>query len=170
VIVIADTSPLNYLVLIGEIDVVPELYQTVVIPADVLEELRSPNTPAVVLAWSRKTPDWLHVEVPKMMPADADLAILGKGERAAIALALEHQDALLLIDEGKGRRAAKSRQIGIIGTLGILDMAAARGILDLPAAVKRLQQTNFHVAPRLLGKLLEQDIERKRGRSPQTKG
>jgi predicted nucleic acid-binding protein len=165
VIVIADTSPLNYLVLIGEIEVIPRLYQTVVIPAEVLNELRSPKTPAPVLAWSGNSPAWLQIQSTHQLNNETDIVVLGDGERAAISLALEHKkEALLLIDEGKGRRAAKRRQISIIGTLGVLDTAAQHGLLDLPEAVKKLQQTNFHVAPKLLGRLLEQDLERKRRR------
>lgn len=166
-IVIADTSPLNYLGLIGEIELLPKLYKQIVIPQEVLDELHSPSTPAPVLAWARKPPEWLLIQSIKTSTTEPDLLTLGLGERAAIALALERRpDALLLIDEGKGRRAAKSRQITIIGTLGMLDIAATRGLVDLSSALQQLQQTNFHVAPQLLGRLLARDLERKRRRSP----
>jgi predicted nucleic acid-binding protein len=44
--VVADTSPLNYLILIGEIELLPKLYESVAIPAEVLMELQSPGAPA----------------------------------------------------------------------------------------------------------------------------
>ena len=53
-IVIADTSPLNYLVLIGHIEILPQLYLQVVIPEEVLEELQSPGTPVAALDWARR--------------------------------------------------------------------------------------------------------------------
>jgi len=48
VTVIADTTPLNYLVLIGEIEILSRLYQTVIIPEEVLNELQNPATPTLV--------------------------------------------------------------------------------------------------------------------------
>ena len=165
-IVIADTSPLNYLVLTGEIEILSRLYQSVIIPEEVLTELQSPATPVSVLDWSRELPSWLKVKPVKTIDTESDVAVLGSGERAAIALALElGENALLLMDEAKGRRAAKHRNISVIGTLGVLDAAAEQGLVDMAAAVKQLRQTNFHVAPRLLGRLLDQDIERKRRQS-----
>jgi predicted nucleic acid-binding protein len=47
-IVIADTGPINYLVLIGEIDVLPALYERVVIPPSVHEELGRKRAPEAV--------------------------------------------------------------------------------------------------------------------------
>lgn len=49
-----------------------------------------------------------------------------------------------------------------MGTLGILEIAAARGLIDLPAAIERLLQTTFYVTPSLLKTLLENDASRKR--------
>lgn len=154
--VIADTSPLNYLVLIGTIEVLPQLFGTVLIPREVLHELQDPATPPGVLAAFREPPTWLHV-VEIHAPSDAaDMSTLGAGERAAIGLALEdHDRALLLIDEIKGRRVAAQRGLKIMGTLGLLEAGASRGLLDLPSAIGRLQETNFHVAPTLLDALLK---------------
>jgi predicted nucleic acid-binding protein len=67
-----------------------------------------------------------------------------------------------LIDEGKGRRVATRRKLRIIGPLGILELAADSGLLELPSAVDRLKRTTFYVAPSLLQTLLERDAERKR--------
>jgi predicted nucleic acid-binding protein len=67
--------------------------------------------------------------------------MLGNGERAAITFALERTDTLLLIDEGKGCRAARRRDIRTVATLGVLDAAAAQDLFDLPVVIQRLQQT-----------------------------
>jgi|SRR5215472_4632764 len=61
-IVIADTSPLNYLVLIGEADILLRLYHRVVIPEAVLRELLHPETPTIVSEWIARRPTWLEVE------------------------------------------------------------------------------------------------------------
>jgi predicted nucleic acid-binding protein len=59
-VVIADTSPLNYLLLIGEIAILPRLYGQVLIPPEVLAELCDPSAPPEVLQWVRLQPIWLQ--------------------------------------------------------------------------------------------------------------
>jgi predicted nucleic acid-binding protein len=119
-----------------------------------------------VAYWLSTQPAWLVIQAlgqPHSDPADQELERLGAGEREGIMLASEHgPDVLLLIDEGKGRRAASRRTLRIIGTLGILELAAGSGLLDLPSALERLRQTTFYVAPSLLRTLLDRDAERKR--------
>ena len=98
---------------------------------------------------------------------DEELEKLGAGEREAIIIALAHPPhAFLLIDEGKGRRQAERRRIRFMGTLGVLDKAAASGLIDLPSAIDRLLQTNFYVTPSLLKTLLENDAARRNSLSP----
>jgi predicted nucleic acid-binding protein len=105
-VVIADTSPVNYLVLIEAIDVLPRLYGRVAIPQPVLEELRHPEAPQPVLEWANDLPEWVEVVATVQLNVDADLAELDAGEAAAIALAQAHPDALLLMDDAKGRNEA----------------------------------------------------------------
>ena len=103
-VIVADTSPLNYLLLIGEVEVLPRLYSRIVIPEGVLTELRARTAPAPVAEWIACPPRWLHVESSSVAESDLDLQILGQGEREAIALAQARlPNVLLLIDEGKGR-------------------------------------------------------------------
>jgi len=161
-IVIADTSPLNYLILIGEAEVLHRLYGRVVIPQAVLEELRHPNAPAVVAFWIECRPVWLEVHHAAPV-ADVSLRGLDLGECEAILLAQQHRpEALLLIDEEKGRREAERRQIRHTGLLGVLSDAATRDLIELSTALRRLAETNFRASPRLLEALLERDARRKR--------
>ena len=62
-IVVADTTPLNYLVLIGAIDVLPALYGTVVIPAAVFRELQAAKALPGVTVWIKSEPAWLTVKL-----------------------------------------------------------------------------------------------------------
>ena len=64
-IVVADTSPLRYLVLIERIDVLPTLYGRVIVPPAVIAELSQEHTPAMVRAWLSDPPNWLNVRAPK---------------------------------------------------------------------------------------------------------
>jgi len=152
-IVVADTTPLNYLVLIGEAAVLQELYERVVIPPAVRDELQRAATPIVVREWLAQPPAWLEVQ-PVAVTPDALLEALDAGEREALALAEQLHADLLLMDERLGRREASRRNLRVIGTLGVLAQAAEQGLIVLPQAVDRLRQTNFHVAPELLQALL----------------
>ncbi len=127
-----------------------------------LQEIQHANSPALVAAWIRNHPAWLEVH-QTTATADQGLRSFHLGEREAIALAQRHQpDALLLIDEEKGRRQAEGRNIRATGTLGVLNDAATRGLVDLPIVLQRLRETNFRASPRLLKALLDRDVERKR--------
>ena len=82
--IVADTTPLNYLVLIQAADILPSLYRMVLIPPAVKVELAHANTPAIVRAWISQPPLWLEV-VNLKEPVDSALAHLDEGEREAIA-------------------------------------------------------------------------------------
>lgn len=90
------------------------------------------------------------------------LAHLDDGEREAIVLASELQAVALLMDERDGVGAARERGLKVIGTLGVLDLAARRGLVDLPVVFDRLRRTSFRIPQRLMSMMLEQDAARKR--------
>lgn len=152
-IIVADTSPINYLVLIKEIEVLPRLYGKIVIPEAVREELLRPEAPEIVRIWTAQAPVWIETRSPAGI-ADSSLARLDAGERDAIMLAAELNAEQLIVDDREGRRIAKERGILVIGTLGVLKEAAAMGFVDLRDCVARLQTTTFYVAPEVLKNLL----------------
>lgn len=123
-VVIANSSPLNYLTLIGSVDVLHGLYGTVIVPQQVITELIDPAAPHEVRGWALNLPDWIDVRVA--IVNDASLLHLDPGERAAITLAQSEPGALLLIDEAAGRIEASRRGILNTGTLGVLRAAALR--------------------------------------------
>ena len=153
-IVVADTSPINYLVLIQEIDILPKMYGRVLVPRVVREELRQQAAPETVRAWIANAPTWLEVRVPTN-PADDALAKRRRRELDAITLTIEFSAEQLIVDDREGRKRAEVRNIPVIGTLGVLKEAATLGLLNLRMAVQRLQTTNFYVAPEVLKSLFE---------------
>lgn len=80
---------------------------------------------------------------------------LDAGEREVISLGLDVKADLVLLDEARGRRAAVEQGLAVAGTLGVLQRAARRGLVDLPDAIERLRRTSFRVSPRLLESLKE---------------
>lgn len=144
--VVADSGPLRYLVLIGEVAILPKVVGDVLIPPEVRAELDQPQTPAPVRTWIGAPPPWLeirpvHRDRPGAIGADA-----------------------LLMDDRAGVVAALAKDLVVIGTLGVLDRAARRGLIDLAAALTRLRATNFRYPPALLDTLLAEDRARRETR------
>ena len=159
-IVVADTSPLRYLVLIQHIDVLPTLYGRVIVPPAVMAELAHEHTPALVRAWLADQPSWLDVQAAKKAMTTPAVT-LGPGELAAIALAEELFADALLIDDRDGRREAARRRLPVLGTLRVLADAAEQGLLHLRVAFDRLAHTNFRADEQLVHRLLAIDAARR---------
>jgi predicted nucleic acid-binding protein len=153
-IIVSNTSPINYLILIGYIHLLPELFQQIIIPQAVYRELSDASAPSPVQTWIATPPDWLKIQ-PVNQPSDTILDLLDPGERAAIILAQEINADLLLLDDMKARRTATERGLAITGILGILDQAATMKLIDLPVAVQSLQNTSFWASDNLFQKLLD---------------
>ncbi len=153
-IVVSNTSPICYLVLIDEIDVLPRLYGQVIIPEAVRDELRASGSPAVLQNWIAHPPDWLEIQSVVTSP-DETLEALDFGEREAILLAERLEADLIILDERAARRVAAERGLKVVGLLGILAQSAKRKLIDLPAAIERLRQTRFRASSSLLQLLLD---------------
>ncbi len=148
-IVVADTSPLNYLIQIECESLLRELYNRVVIPEAVLLELGHMDAPHIVRGWAANLPPWIELKRASASD-DPYLHGLDNGEREAILLAEELSADLLLIDERKGRAEAARRNIITTGTLGVLAKAAQRRLINAPDTYRRLvSNTNFHSSPQL---------------------
>jgi predicted nucleic acid-binding protein len=138
--VVSDTTTLNYLVQIGLAEILHTLFGNVFVPRAVVAELTVDEAPEAVRAWMSSPPPWILVEDVEV-PSEAELLRLELGEREAIVLA-EYRGLPLLIDERIGRGVARRRGIAISGTLGALDEAADRGLLDFKDALSKLRQTS----------------------------
>ena len=157
-LVISDALPINLLLRIGQIDLLPTLYGSVTIPGTVARELTHERTPPVVADFVKNGPVWLTIREPvKMMT----LGHLGPGERAAISLTAELNADLLLMDDHQGRQAAKRLGLPITGTIGLLEEAARQNVIDLPSVLAALRQTDFSVSEAILEDALARHIELK---------
>lgn len=144
-IVVADTSPLNYLIRLRKAEILPDLYGRVVVPRAVLSELQHPRAPEPARSWAATPPAWL--EVVRVRAIDPTLmSELGIGEREAISVAIELRADLLLIDERLGRKAAEGCQLQVAGTLAVLLQAALRNLLDFSSVLQEIQQLGFRVS------------------------
>ena len=157
-LVIADSSPLNVLINTDHIDILPRLFGTVIIPPEVSRELMDDKRPQAVRTFIARAPTWLIEQAPASLEP---IPMLHPGEAAAISLALEVHADLLLIDEIDGRRAAAARGIHVAGTIGVIEQAADRGLLDLKEAFTAIKKTDFWISHELLDARLKLHVDRK---------
>lgn len=157
--VVSDSGPLHYLILCDAIDTLPQLYGTVIIPAAVIAELRHANAPRRASEWANSLPEWTRVVAA--IPVDLPDA-LGEGERQAISLALQLNAKQLLVDDRVARKIAVQRRLSVTGTVGIIEKAAERNLLELTDTLQKLLRTNFRIDNAVVTELLERDRERKR--------
>jgi predicted nucleic acid-binding protein len=143
---VTDTSPLHYLILIGQVNLLSHLYTHVIIPQAVVGELLHPHTPPDVRAWIRALPPWCEIRQPQQA-IPRELFRLGAGEREAIMLVEELQADIFLVDDDAGRKAAQQRALPLTGTLGLLGKAGEQNLVDFPTAVAQLQATTFRMPP-----------------------
>lgn len=137
--IISDTSCFILLDKIQELDLLHLLFGQVVTTPKVLEEFGAP------------LPEWVIIQAPTDPKNQQVLTtIVDEGEASAIALAMEHDDCLLIIDEIKGRNLAKQLGLKITGTLGLLIQAKTKGHIEsvLPL-LQKIKQTNFRISTSL---------------------
>jgi predicted nucleic acid-binding protein len=160
-LVVADSSPVNFLVRIGCVQVLPALFGSVAIPGQVLAELSNARTPEEVRAFVARPPAWFRVMTVSALER---IPMLDPGEEAAISLAREVKADAILIDDNDGRRVATRRGIVVIGTLGVLERASERDLVRLPEVAPRLLGLGFHIDPQLMDEAIARDARRRVGR------
>jgi len=157
--IVADAGPLHYLVLVECAGLLSMLFDRVLVPIEVRDELSHRNAPAPVKNWIRSPPPWLVVE-----PAGPFHAAIGlhRGEAAALQLALRAKPIALLMDDMDGRAAARRLGLTVVGTVGILERMAEMRLIELSTTITKLQGTNFFVSSELLNAALERDRHRRK--------
>ena len=113
--VVSNASPIINLDAVGHLDLLQELYDEVLIPPAVYEEVTAaPEKPG---ARAVQGEDWItHRSLKRPRLASALLDELDPGEAQAIALAVETDVELLLLDEQAGRHAACRLEVDHVGT------------------------------------------------------
>src|SRR5262249_61835773 len=97
---------------------------------------------------------WLSMLPDPTLAHDPTLSRLDDGEAAAIVLAQSIGADLILMDDRAGVKAAREQGFAVTGTLGVLDMAARRGMIEIREKFERLRPTNFLFLPKILDRLI----------------
>jgi predicted nucleic acid-binding protein len=153
--VVSNTSPLRYLIAVGQADLIELIFHHVLIPRIVERELTDPSAPEAVRQWMANRPAWLEIRASRC--PGPDLAHLDQGEAEAIQLALDLRADFLLIDELQGRTAGVARGLVVIGALGVLIESYRRRLIRNPLEIlAQLHDSRFHLSRRLAREFAEQ--------------
>jgi predicted nucleic acid-binding protein len=158
-IAVADASPLCYLVLIGEIDLLPKLFLHVAVPPAVIAELLHEDAPEPVRTWASNLPAWLHVrENPPSVPAGLERLQVASKRRST----WRSPSSLTSSFSTRRPRAVLPLIVacGSLGSLVFWGEAATRGLVELAPAIDRLRRMTFRCSPALLKSTLERFGER----------
>ena len=136
---VSDTSVLIYVFLIGEWRLLPALYDPVLIPEAVWEELHHPGAPELVRRRLTDQVDWLDVEAASCSAPFSSITGLHRGETEAILLPERHHASLVLLDDLRARQFAADRGLKVAGTLRVLADAALQRQVDPADAFARLR-------------------------------
>jgi predicted nucleic acid-binding protein len=129
-IVVSNTSPLTNLAAIGQFNLLQALFDEIYVAESVVAEL-SPQGSTWPGAAELEEAHWIHVErVNNKSLVDALRLDLDFGEAETIALAIQLQADLVLLDEQTGRRAAQYLNLVVMGVVGLLIRAKKLGFLD----------------------------------------
>lgn len=152
-IVVSNSTPLIALSRINKFGLLKEYFGEIHIPKEVFDEVvtRGGNLSGAEEAASA---EWIKVgNVGNKIAVESLSITLDKGEAEAIVLARE-KDALLIIDDGDGRRTAESLGLKITGTMGILLLAHEDGKLDLKTAIDDLMAAGFRLSEKEYKRIL----------------
>ena len=154
--VISNTTPLIGLADIGCFDILQKLYKEIMIPAAVLEEVKS--EPAKTLV---RNSDFIHVlPVAESKSRKMFSSRLHAGEVEVMLLAEEKQADLLIMDDNAAKKTAKFLGFNVTGTLGILLKAKREGYInEVRPLLDKLQDTGFYVSPKIRQYVLEEAEE-----------
>lgn len=136
-IVVSDSSPLIGLAAIDRLELLRELYGEVRNPLAVYDEVVAAGAGRPGAEELGLAPWIVREQVRDDALVRALLEDLDRGEAEAIALAAELAPAILLVDERRGRAAAKRLGLHVIGVLGVLLEAKAKGLL--PSVAQTLE-------------------------------
>lgn len=123
---VSNASPLLYLHRLGRLDLLRALHRSVIVPVAVFDELAAGASLGVDVPDVARL-DWIEVRAPSEAALSRVSPRLHRGERAALALALDLRDAMLVVDDGDARRQAAVLGLRVIGTLGVLVLAKHAG-------------------------------------------
>lgn len=146
-IAVSNTTPLRYLIEIELDFLFPQMFEKILVPRGVHEELSHENAPMRVRQVVKSRPPWYEVHEVQAATIVEFSAMLHPGEREAILLAEQVKPQLLLIDDQAGRTVALERGLPLSSTIGVLERADSLGLVsNFPAVLVALKASGFFIS------------------------
>ena len=155
--VIADTGPLIALARVERLELLRRLFERIVVPPAVHAELAlDSGRPGAKILTGAFIAGWITVEAVTDATLGRELAqLLGPGEAEAVALAEQKDARFLLVDDAKGRRIARLREIPVVGVAGVLLAGKSRGAITAVGPIlEELSNTGYRLSSRLVAGVL----------------
>lgn len=154
-LVVSNTTPIITLSLVGQLSLLQKLYGVVLVPTAVTNEVLAGGSRYGAVELQQAS--YIHT-TPLQDPRRADLLNdLDRGEAEAIALALEQNADLLIMDERLGRRHASRLELSLTGSVGILLKAKQAGFLtSVKPLLTKIEQGGIYLSPALIAQALQQ--------------
>jgi predicted nucleic acid-binding protein len=145
-IIISDTSCLIILSKIDELELLNKLAERIFITQTIQKE------------FGKKLPGWIIVKEPNNYHYQTILEMdLDKGEASAIALSLEMDNVIIILDDLKGRKIAEKLNLRYSGTFGLILKAKQIGIIkSVKPIIEKIRLTNFRFSDKLLDLIIEE--------------
>ena len=157
--VVSNTTPLISLLKLGRLDVLMELYQEILIPTAVFEEIEVGKNKSFYRNLSNI--DWINIIKIENEDARRYFLDLDKGEAEAIILATEIGADLIIMDEKLGRFHAKHADLKVTGTVGVLIKAKREGIInELKPLLFELRAKDVWISEKFIDEILSQVHEK----------
>lgn len=138
-----NTSPLLYLHQVGQLNILPRLYGSIIAPIAVKEELIVGQTKGINVP-NLASLEWLQIGTVKSTSAIPNVIDLGLGEAQVIALGRGNSNSLLILDDQLGRKITTLYELRFTGTLGVLVKAKQAGYLTaISPIISQLQATGM---------------------------
>jgi hypothetical protein len=152
---VSDTSPMLYLYRIGGIEWLPQLFSEVWIPEAIKNELQTGRSKG----YDSPNPtdySWLNVANPKSISSEWLSLNLGVGELAAIALAIEKENCVVLLDDMLACKVAQAASLQVWGTLRVLLEAKSHGLIKAIAPqVSKLSDAGMWISTEIKERILK---------------
>ena len=151
---ISNTSPLLYLHRIDGMNWLPELFTGIYVPGAVVFELMEGRQKGYDVP-NPSDYHWITIAEPQVMPSEWFAVDLGMGEIAAMSLALERPDHIVLLDDALARKTATVAGLKVWGTLRILLEAKSQGLVPgIEPLLNRLEDSGMWISERVRQRIL----------------
>ena len=154
--IVADASPLISLAYINQFHILTELFSELRIPRSVFDEITIDDKPFAVELGVLCQP--YIVDASNQLAVEAMIhSGLGRGEAEAITIALETNASTLLVDDLRARKAARTYNLHILGTAGLLLQAKRTNLVaEIRPLLEGLRRNGIRIGDKVYATVLKE--------------